>query len=142
MIRYALKKFGKLFLGIAIIVVALFPTIMSASFFAQECDFQTWAALFTDEGGLPMAEGLMIAIIAVVGVVFFAILMYGFYMTVSSAQMTGEYTAKQIIKAVNKVVEERQKECPHDFYHQVGFTNMLACNECGLTFENKHFISE
>jgi hypothetical protein len=140
--KYYLKVFGKLFGGVVIFVASFFPLLVGAAFFLGGCDFKEWAAMFTDPDGLPMSEGIMIAILALVTLVFLLTCMYGFYLTVSASQTSGEYTAKQIIKAVNKVVEERQKECPHDFYHQVGFTNMLACNECGLTFENKHFISE
>lgn len=136
------KKFGKLFLGLAILVVSIFPLIMGASFFMLECDFQEWTGKFTDPQGLPMSEGLMIAIIAVVTLVFLAIVIYGFYLVASAAQTSGEELGNQILDAMKRYVKERQEQCPHDFVHQVGFTNMLKCDECGLTFENKHFVSE
>lgn len=135
--KYFLKRIGKLFLGLAIMLIAFFPMMISASFFLiAERDFGKWVNQFTN------SEGLMTAMIVVVALVFLGIIVYGFYLTVTAAQTSCEELDKQILDAMKKHVEERQEQCPHDFVHQVGFTNMLKCDECGATFENKHFVSE
>lgn len=141
--KHFLKRIGMLTGGFAIIIVSLFPLLVTTSFFfVAGCDFQIWADQYTNPEGQIMSEGLMIAIMALVTLVFLFIGMYGILVVMRSTEASGEELGEQVIATIKKDVEERQKQCPHDFVHQVGFTNMLKCDECGMTFENKHFVAE
>jgi len=140
--KYYLRVFGKLFGGIAIIVVSLFPLLLGAAFFLSGCDFQEWTAMFSDPEGIPMSEGLMIAIMAVVTLVFLVICMYGFWVMLSASLHNSKEYGEMILDAFVKYRQEEQAKCSHDTVHQVDFSNLLKCDECGATFENKHFVAE
>ena len=141
--KHFLKRIGMLFGGFAIIIVSLLPILVTASFFlVAGCDFQIWADQYTNPEGQVMSEGLMIIIMALVTLVFFLICTYGILIVARSTQSSGEELGEMVLDAMKKHVEERQEQCPHDFVHQVGFTNMLQCDECEATFENKHFVSD
>lgn len=133
------KQFGKLILGIAVVVISLFPLLMGSYFFFLGCDYQAWGEVFLTDG-VPANEPLVTAIIGLVTAVFLGICVWGFMWMLSSTRYSDKDMLKYIEKAVKKDKAEREAQCTHDTFHQVGFTNLLSCDECGATFVNPHFI--
>lgn len=132
MLKYTLITLGRLFGGLAIMFISFIVLLMGAAFFLTGCNFDAWTAMFTNPEGLTISNGVLIALMAVVTLVFLIICMKGFYLMLSSSRTDiGD----------EDVVQVYQSECQHDTVHQVGFTNLLKCDECGATFVNPHFIS-
>ena len=129
--KYFLKRLGKLFGGLALFFVSFFPLIVGAAFFLGGCDFKEWTAMFTDPNGLPMSEGIMIAIMALVTLVFL----------ISASRHTSKEYGEMVLDVMKKHVEEHREQCTHENFHQIGLTGHIKCDDCGKVFNDMTFLN-
>lgn len=85
----------------------------------------------------------MAVLVCVCGIISGAVLaVYGLRTVHDGAMYTNtKHYRDTVIKKVVEVMKARET-CKHESMHQVGFTNLIKCNECGETFENLNFMDE
>ena len=116
--------------GFAILIIGMIPILLTMSFIMSIDSKESWLTMMSE-----LPETSFLIFIIIVTVMGLGVSVSGLMLMISSMK----YSHVKDVQLLTPKYPD-PNECLHETVHQVGFTDKLACDECGALFENPHFI--